>query len=96
MKSKKEIEAVVIETIRNIQVMSGREQTQVGSNTVPIGGLEGFTSRNGLEATPSIAFKLNVNIPLDMNIFKNEKGNKALSVKEIADRIESLEWVEER
>lgn len=80
-------EAAVIGVIAKIQEMSGRECPKITGKTIPIGDVPGFDSFNALEAKEEVAARLRMDSPGDANIFINEAGDAALSVREIAGRL---------
>ena len=84
---KKEIRAAVIGVVREIQEMSGRELTSVTPETRPVGDLPGFDSLNGIEGTIMLSERLGISIPLDVNVFLNEQGDRVLAVEEICERV---------
>ncbi len=85
--TRKHAEAAVIGAITEIQEMSGRECIDISGTTIPICGVPGFDSLNGLEATVEIAEHLKMEIPNETNIFTNEAGDQALTVSQIANRL---------
>ena len=85
--TRQQAEAAVIGVIAEIQEMSGRECLDIGSKTKPIGDVPGFDSLNAFEATVAVAARLRMDIPNEANIFINEAGDAALSVREIAGRL---------
>ena len=84
---RQEIIAKVIETVVQVQVVSGRSSTGIGLSTRPVGGLEGFDSYSGVEATVMLSHTLGVDLPDDYNPFISKDGKRALSVGEIADSL---------
>lgn len=84
---KQQIVDKVVQTVAEIQEASGRSTVGIGLSTRPVGGLEGFDSLNGVEATVMLSDSLGVNIPEDCNPFISKDGKRALSVGEIADSL---------
>ena len=84
---KKEVVAKVVQTIIEVQKASGRSSAGIGDSTCPVGGVEGFDSLNGVEATVMLSKSLGAAIPDDYNPFISSDGNRALSVSEIADSL---------
>ena len=78
---------VVIQTVSQVQELSGRPSARVGKSTCPIGGMEGFDSLCGVEATVILSESLGVDLPQDYNPFVSEDGKQALSIAEIADSL---------
>ena len=91
----REVRDQVVDVIKEIQQRSGRQQVDIKGGTQPIEGVPGFDSLNGLEATVELSGRLGFEIPGSINLFVNPEGNKALSVKEIANRIVGLRKKEE-
>ena len=68
-----------------IQDISGRNVlSTINEKTVPIGGLEGFDSLNGLELSMMIPKEINWS---GKNVCVSDDGKKALSIGEIVDRL---------
>ena len=84
---KQEIVVKVAQTVAQIQEMSGRSSAGIGVSTCPVGGVEGFDSLSGVEATVMLSESLGVSLPEDYNPFISEDGKRALSVGEIADAL---------
>ena len=84
---RQEIVDKVIETVAQVQDVSGRVSTGIGVSTRPVGGLEGFDSYSGVEATMMLSESLKVDLPMDYNPFVSSDGERALSVGEIADNL---------
>jgi len=82
--------ALIEEILQQVQTMSGRPPATVGGGTVPIGDLQGFDSLNGLEVTILLAERIGYAIPGDVNLFVSEDGRRALTVRQIAERIQGL------
>ncbi|MCH8146629.1 MAG: hypothetical protein IH987_01350 [Planctomycetes bacterium] len=92
--TRQEVEAAVITAITEIQGISGRECPKITAKTIPIGGVPGFDSLNGLEATILIDKRLGIETPDDARLFTNETGERAIPIAEIAQRI--VEFIESR
>ena len=82
---RQEIVTKVIETVVQVQDVSGRSSAGVGVSTRPVGGVEGFDSYSGVEATVILSVCLGIDLPNDYNPFVSSDGKRALSVGEIAD-----------
>jgi len=80
-----ELIKLIIERVIEIQELSGREvPDDVNEKTVPIGGLAGFDSLNGLE--------LSIMLPEEIgwsgkNVCVSDDGKKALSIGEIVESL---------
>ncbi len=83
--NRKKIYNLVVEKLRSIQDISEGENVVINEDTVPIGGLAGFDSLNGLEFTTMISEV----IPLDKNVrlCVSFDGKKPLSVKQIVSKL---------
>ena len=81
------IEAVelVIRTVSEIQEISGREAIHIDERTVPIGGVPGFDSMDGVDLAALVDAE--VNIGSVGNLCAAKEGIRALSVRESATRI---------
>ena len=84
---KQQIMDKVVQTVAQVQEASGRPNIGIGASTCPVGGLEGFDSLSGVEATVMLSEALGANIPEDCNPFISKDGKRALSVSEIADTL---------
>lgn len=87
---KEQIKAKVIETVNQVQDVSGRSSAGIGASTRPIGGVDGFDSLSGVEATAMLSASLGVDIPENYNPFISSDGKQALSVNEIANRLSTF------
>ena len=88
--TRQQAEAAVIGAIAEIQEMGGRECPKITGKTIPIGGVPGFDSLNGLEATIFIDQRLGIETPNDARLFTNDTGDGPIPVSEIAQRIVDL------
>lgn len=84
---RQEIVTKVIETVAQVQDVSGRSRAGIGVSTCPIGGVEGFDSYSGVEATVMLSESLGVDLPDDYNPFISKDEKRALTVGEIADTL---------
>ena len=82
---KQEIVTKVVQTVAHVQEVSGRSSAGIGPSTRPVGGVDGFDSLSGVEATVMLSESLGVDLP--DNPFISNDGNRALSVGEIADNL---------
>ena len=82
-----EIVTKVVQTVAHVQEMSGRPSAGIGASTRPVGGVEGFDSLSGVEATAMLSESLGVELPEDYNPFISTDGKRTLSVGEIADTL---------
>ena len=84
-----EIISKVVDTVIQVQEVSGRAGVEVSGSTRPVGGIEGFDSLNGLEATIMLSASLGIDIPEACNPFVSKDGSRATTVSEIADDLSS-------
>ena len=84
---KQEIVTKVVQTVGQVQEVSGRSSAGIGPSTRPVGGVEGFDSLSGVEATVMLSESLGVDLPDSYNPFISNDGKRALSVREIADNL---------
>lgn len=85
-----EIQFIVLGVLRDVQTLSGRSWTGLDANESPIGHLDGFDSLCSLEATVMVEQKLGCrDLEVD-SVFISEDGKRALTVKEVAQRISKL------
>ena len=87
---KQEIVAAVVQTVAHVQKVSGRSSAGIGESTRPVGGVEGFDSLSGVEATVMLSESIGIDIPGGHNPFISSDGKRALSVSEIADNLSTF------
>lgn len=87
---KVEIKEKVIQSVIRHQEMSGRSIGEVSGGTRPIGGVQGFDSLSGVEATLILSDLIGHDIPENINPFIAEHGSRANTVDEIADVVCSI------
>ena len=82
---RKELIKAILDTLVQIQKISGREvPPDMNSRTRPIGGLPGFDSLSGLELTMMLPEEIEWE---GRNLCVSDDGKKALNVGEIVDRL---------
>ncbi len=79
-------ESLVVNVLREAQELSGRKWSELSIDCKPIGDLEGFDSLTAVEATVMIEEKLGCNLDFD-SVFVSENGKRALTIKEICERL---------
>lgn len=84
-----QFQSVVIEVLIEIQKLSGRKWSGLTPDATPIGDFEGFDSLSAIEATVMIEEKLDCELGVD-SVFISESGKRALTVREIAERLTKL------
>lgn len=82
--NKEEIEQMLINVVRELQELSGREMAEISVGTRPTEDIPGFDSLNCVEATIDAASRLGKEVNFN-NIFFDD--NKALSIQEAAVRL---------
>ena len=80
-----EAEELVIRIVLEIQEFGGHETIRVNKRTVPIGGLPGFDSLNGVELAAMVDAEVEIGVV--GNLCASQDGKRALSIGEIANRI---------
>jgi hypothetical protein len=88
-----DIERELIETIREVQEMSGHAPTTIDTQTCPIKDLEHFDSLRGVETTVLLSMKLKREFKSpkgEINIFVSKDERQALTISEIVDRLVEL------
>jgi acyl carrier protein len=83
------IQTEILRALREVQELSGRKWSQLGPDLKPIGALDGFDSLASVEATVMIEEKLGCSLDMD-SVFLSEDGKRALTVKEISERLAKL------
>ena len=79
----------VREILAEVQEMSGRPYVSIAGSQAPIGTLDGFDSLSSIEATVMLEAKFGINADGN-SLFISDDGTKALTLDEIAARIENL------
>ena len=85
-----DLQCIVLDVLREVQTLSGRAWPGLDPAAKPIGSLEGFDSLSAVEATVLVEEKLGCGDLEIESIFVSEDGKRALTVKEIAERIQKL------
>lgn len=86
-----EVEACVIEAVREVQHLGGCPDIKVTPQTRPMEDLPDFDSLRGVEAVVTLSVKLGCEIGCgkdDVNLF--ERGGKALSIIDVTNRVVGL------
>lgn len=84
------IRGAVIDALRQIQEISGRECPALADDSKPISDLPGFDSQNGVELTCAIEASLDCRIPDDENLCVADLPNgrrRPRTLGEIVNRI---------
>ena len=81
------IEAQVIDAIQQEQTASGRPAGHITAETRPTEDVDDFDSHNAIQATILLSVVLGKELPDD--IILPPRGNRALTVKQIANNIKT-------
>jgi hypothetical protein len=81
MPTSDEIRAKLIEVISAILLESGEAEPALTAKSRPLKDAKGFDSPLGVVVTGVVASELGIDIPLDLNIFVDDK-KKALTIDE--------------
>ena len=87
------IELELMDTIREVQELSGHAPVPIDQSTRPINDLEHFDSLRGVETTCLLSSKLKCKFKSpkgEINVFVSKDGRRALTVGEIVDRLVEL------
>jgi acyl carrier protein len=84
-----EVQSVIVEVLREVQQISGREWKDIDRDATPIGCLDGFDSLSAVEATVMVEQKLGCKIEID-SVFVSDNGKRALTLREISERLSKL------
>jgi hypothetical protein len=90
---RKDIERRLIETLHEVQELSGCARVEINLQTCPIYDLDGFDSLRGVESTVLLAVKLNKEFKTgkgEVNVFVSKDGRRVLKVEEIVNRLIEL------
>ena len=88
-----DIERRLIETLHEVQDLSGCARADITAKSCPILDLEGFDSLRGVECTVLLAIKLKREFKAgkgEVNVFVSKDGRRALKVQEIVNRLIEL------
>ncbi len=89
----KEILQRLVETVAEVQEMSGCAPVEIGAKTCPIYDLDGFDSLRGVETTVVLAIKLKCEFKAgkgEVNVFVSKDGRRALSLEETVNLLVEL------
>jgi hypothetical protein len=88
-----EIERRLIETLYEVQELSGCARVEINLKTCPIDELDGFDSLRGVEATVLLSMKLKQEFKAgkgEVNLFVSKDGRHVLKVDETINRLVEL------
>lgn len=86
---REEIGEMLLGVLREVQVISGRDWTDLNPDAKPIGSLDGFDSLSAVETTVMIEERLGCKLEVE-SLFVSGDGNRALTLREICDRLKDL------
>jgi len=84
----------LIETVVEVQELSGCAPLEINAQTCPIYDLDGFDSLRGVEVTILLAAKLKCQFKAgkgDVNVFVSKDGRGALRIEEAVNRLMELQ-----
>lgn len=84
-----DLESRICQAVVDLQKLYSRDVTTITLDTRPVGDLDDFDSANGLELTAALAMDYGVDVPLDENIFLDER-DRPLTIQQIAKRLNKL------
>jgi len=85
--SRSEVERAIVEVLTEIQTMSGQPCPAFDAHTCPLRDLPQSDSQLALLATVELATRLDCEIPEDVNIFVDDKGERPCRIGEITEKI---------
>lgn len=86
--TKTDIEDALIESIREIQEMSGRSTRGITASSVPLRDIDGFDSLNAVEALCNLSKKLKREFKGDINLFAPKaQRNMPVSLRDIVNNV---------
>ena len=88
--SLEQIQAVVLDVLKEVQQISGRSWVDLSPTATPLNTLDGFDSLCSVEATVMVEERLGCGELKVCSLFISEDGTRPLSVLEIAQRITTL------
>ena len=81
------VEQALKDIIADIQTISGLDCPPLTGETKPADEVPKFDSKVWIAATTLVADKLNIEIPVDQNIFVNAETKKSMNISQIAQFI---------
>lgn len=77
----------LIDVLKLIQEESGQPEMEITETTCPVVDLIGFDSKLWPVSMGMLADELDIDIPLNVNIYLTPDGKRKLTIKEIAERV---------
>ncbi len=93
--SSDDCQRILLDVLRDVQKISGRQWNGLKAGAKPIGELQGFDSLSGVEATVMLEEKFGCEFSVD-SVFVSDNGKHALTVCEISDRLNKLVAAKEK
>ena len=84
------IQAAIVATLKEVQILSGREWKDLSAGSVPINDLDGFDSLLSVEVTLMVEEKLGCGELTEESIFISGDGQRALSIGEITTKVQNM------
>lgn len=84
------IQAAILEVLKEVQEVCGRQLGTLTGDEKPIGALDGFDSLCSIEATVLVEQKLGCAPLGPSSLFISEDGKRALTLQETSHRIHDL------
>ncbi len=84
----------LIETVAEVQELSGCASLEINAKTSPVYDLDGFDSLRGVETTVLLAMKLKCEFKAakgEVNVFVSKDGRRALRIEEAVSRLIALQ-----
>lgn len=91
--NRNEILQRLIETVAEVQELSGCATVEINAKTCPIYDLDGFDSLRGVETTVLLASKLKCEFKAgkgEVNLFASKDSRRALRIEETVNRLMEL------
>jgi hypothetical protein len=80
----------LLEVLKNVQELCGREWVTIPATAKPIGALAGFDSLCSIETTVLVEQKLGCSPLGPSSLFISEDGKRALTLQEVSQRIDKM------
>lgn len=76
------MKSALIDVVKDIQRFSGQDESKVSGVTCPVKELSNFDSQICIEAMSMLSTALDIEIPVDRNIFATEDKRRLLTLDE--------------
>lgn len=81
------VREALIATLKEVQALMGQQCPELTANTVPINDLPKFDSKVWPVAFGLVGLKLKVDVPVDVNVFRQEHTRIPLTVEQTVNAI---------